>query len=91
LILASIAAAAVGGSGIRYAAWTKGAKPEDIELIKAATERSPLSATCGTETIANPLQSRSPQRRSGWGGWIRTNVWRDQNPLPYRLATPQRA
>src|SRR5678816_397827 len=27
--------------------------------------------------------------RVGWGGWIRTNVWRDQNPLPYHLATPQ--
>ena len=24
----------------------------------------------------------------GWGGWIRTNASRDQNPLPYRLATP---
>ena len=21
-------------------------------------------------------------------GWIRTNGWRDQNPLPYHLATP---
>lgn len=26
---------------------------------------------------------------SGWGGRIRTLEWRDQNPLPYRLATPQ--
>lgn len=25
---------------------------------------------------------------SGWGGRIRTLEWRDQNPLPYRLATP---
>ena len=25
----------------------------------------------------------------GWGGWIRTNEWRYQKPLPYRLATPQ--
>jgi hypothetical protein len=25
----------------------------------------------------------------GWGGRIRTSVWRNQNPLPYRLATPQ--
>ena len=24
----------------------------------------------------------------GRGGWIRTNGWRDQNPLPYHLATP---
>ena len=26
-----------------------------------------------------------------WGGWIRTNEWRSQSPLPYRLATPHRA
>ena len=25
----------------------------------------------------------------GWGGRIRTYEWRDQNPLPYHLATPQ--
>ena len=25
----------------------------------------------------------------GWGGRIRTSVWRNQNPLPYHLATPQ--
>jgi hypothetical protein len=28
--------------------------------------------------------------RHGWGGWIRTNAWRSQSPLPYRLATPHR-
>src|SRR6266851_9060607 len=27
-------------------------------------------------------------RFSGWGGRIRTSVWRNQNPLPYHLATP---
>ena len=27
----------------------------------------------------------------GWGGRIRTSVWRDQNPLPYRLATPHKS
>src|SRR5436305_9657190 len=26
----------------------------------------------------------------GWGGRTRTSEWRNQNPLPYRLATPQR-
>jgi hypothetical protein len=25
----------------------------------------------------------------GWGGRIRTSEWRNQNPLPYHLATPQ--
>lgn len=27
--------------------------------------------------------------QDGWGGRIRTSAWRNQNPLPYRLATPQ--
>ena len=25
----------------------------------------------------------------GWGGRVRTSEWRNQNPLPYHLATPQ--
>ncbi len=29
-------------------------------------------------------------RWAGWGARIRTWEWRNQNPLPYRLATPQR-
>ena len=31
----------------------------------------------------------SPIVKTGWGGRDRTSVWRNQNPLPYRLATPQ--
>ena len=27
---------------------------------------------------------------TGWGGRIRTSEWRNQNPLPYHLATPQK-
>src|SRR5277367_5003466 len=30
-----------------------------------------------------------PVYLAGWGGRIRTSEWRDQNPLPYHLATPQ--
>jgi hypothetical protein len=30
-------------------------------------------------------------RLPGWGGRIRTSAWRNQNPLPYHLATPQSA
>src|SRR6185437_7483341 len=37
----------------------------------------------------SPLGMRLSHKLDGWGGWIRTNVWRDQNPLPYHLATPQ--
>jgi hypothetical protein len=32
-----------------YAAWTKGAKPEDVELIKAAMAASPLKGAAGTD------------------------------------------
>ncbi len=33
---------------------------------------------------------RGPEaRKSGWGGRVRTSEWRNQNPLPYHLATPQ--
>jgi hypothetical protein len=31
------------------------------------------------------------QSVAGWGGRIRTSEWRNQNPLPYHLATPQNA
>jgi hypothetical protein len=35
--------------------------------------------------LYNELSSLS----AGWGGRDRTSEWRNQNPLPYRLATPQ--
>src|SRR5512138_2636845 len=28
------------------------------------------------------------RRRTGWGAWIRTRECRNQNPVPYHLATP---
>ena len=36
-------------------------------------------------------QELSTCETTGWGGRIRTSAWRNQNPLPYRLATPQSA
>jgi hypothetical protein len=38
---------------------------------------------------AQVLDENTFTRKDGWGGRIRTHGWRDQNPLPYRLATPQ--
>src|SRR4051812_40122800 len=35
--------------------------------------------------------ARSAWALSGWGAWIRTREWRNQNPLPYHLATPHEA
>ncbi len=32
-----------------------------------------------------------PPETCGWGGRIRTSAWWNQNPLPYRLATPHYA
>ena len=42
---------------------------------------------------APPLVRTSAKMQGihGWGGRIRTSGWRNQNPLPYHLATPQRA
>jgi hypothetical protein len=34
------------------------------------------------------LQPAQGVDKVGWGGRIRTSVWRNQNPLPYHLATP---
>ena len=36
------------------------------------------------------LRQRAETLLVGWGAWIRTRGWRNQNPLPYHLATPQR-
>src|SRR5580698_1049653 len=35
-------------------------------------------------------ENRRVRTAKRWGGWIRTNAWRSQSPLPYRLATPHR-
>jgi hypothetical protein len=40
---------------------------------------------------AGPEQISYDHRLRGWGGRDRTSEWRNQNPLPYRLATPQLA
>ena len=58
----------------------------------AATRCKPaeILASC-----RKPLRHEKAARRrlnhlkAGWGGRIRTSVWRNQNPLPYHLATPQ--
>src|ERR1700676_3366625 len=44
------------------------------------------SASVSDSTISVPKSIYS-----GWGGRIRTSEWRDQNPLPYHLATPQQS
>src|SRR3984957_5542647 len=41
--------------------------------------------------VLRTLFARFSLGMRGWGGRIRTSGWRNQNPLPYHLATPQRA
>jgi hypothetical protein len=56
-----------------------------------------LSKTCRGETddrararVARNRRRRQWRLEDGWGAWIRTREWRNQNPLPYHLATPHR-
>src|SRR5438552_4074264 len=43
----------------------------------------------GAQTERRPDHCRGIEI-GGWGARIRTWEWRNQNPLPYRLATPHR-
>ena len=52
------------------------------------------SAIKGSETSGEFFGDKNDVKSityRGWGGRIRTSVWRNQNPLPYHLATPHRA
>jgi hypothetical protein len=46
-----------------YLAWTKGAKPEDVELIKAAMAGSARNGAAGTEKIETPSKSPGADTR----------------------------
>ena len=53
---------------------------------------APTFATANATTRQLSCCSAGQKRgqcKIGWGGRIRTYEWRDQNPLPYHLATPQ--
>ena len=49
------------------------------------------SALRGEPGPARECGRSNPEPRPGWGGRIRTSAWRNQNPLPYHLATPHHA
>ena len=52
-----------------------------------------LSVPLTRGNVAVILVDRTCPRETGlvrWGAWIRTREWRNQNPLPYHLATPHR-
>ena len=54
--------------------------PRRRSHARCALAQTPL----GIEQFASRLAERH-----GWGGRVRTSEWRNQNPLPYHLATPQ--
>src|SRR5215510_3333207 len=41
--------------------------------------------------VRRPVTDWDETLNSGWGGRTRTSEWRNQNPLPYHLATPHQA
>ena len=59
--------------------------------------QAPRRDNKGAETLCSAPHLGTSSRlcrdfeRHGWGAWIRTRGWRNQNPLPYRLATPHQA
>src|ERR1700753_3704132 len=46
---------------------------------------------CTAFLLHLPIGCPLASRETGWGARIRTWEWRNQNPLPYHLATPQQA
>jgi integrase len=64
--------------------------PTTIEKLRQMAFAA-RDARVQSPTACSSRKNRAEPCRTegGWGGRIRTYVWRDQNPLPYRLATPQ--
>src|SRR5258708_5800499 len=60
-------------------------------VISCASGALALPVNTAIDNEPNSLFCCIDLAQNGWGGRIRTSVWRDQNPLPYRLATPQLA
>ena len=73
----------------RLAPENLGSTTENLQIAGQRLGRARLSRrnvrgshTPGNHTVETGL--------AGWGARIRTWEWRNQNPLPYRLATPHR-
>src|SRR3977135_1124739 len=57
-----------------------------VQRRKRMREKPGFTAHSGVSSGARPNAGMG-----GWGGRDRTSEWRNQNPLPYRLATPQQS
>ena len=67
------------------------AKLNQYKIGARRTKGGRKSPDCAPDCAENREQKNgeSVKRSIGWGGRIRTSEWRNQNPLPYHLATPQ--
>jgi hypothetical protein len=54
----------------------------------SANRRNRLHFVANACDMKKPPEGGYHIEKAGWGGRIRTSVWRNQNPLPYHLATP---
>ncbi len=72
---------------------TSGQNPAiTADIWTAQAHRAPRDAWSARTSPCFSDIRRSPAETgvAGWGAWIRTREWRNQNPLPYHLATPHR-
>ena len=60
------------------------------QRFSAGLKRHPISRVNMLVGYEHIMLGNSPAFRTGWGGRVRTSEWRNQNPLPYHLATPHR-
>src|SRR5580704_17003291 len=63
-----------------------------IEIMVASLRRNrfaPSQAPDFAERFLGNRKHLNEATQAGWGAWIRTRGWRNQNPLPYHLASPQ--
>ena len=66
----------------------RGSGDADLRRAGLARPRSRASS-CAEGGLRRAISSGFRRIWVGWGGRIRTCEWRNQNPLPYHLATPQ--
>jgi hypothetical protein len=66
------------------------AEKRDLPDIWALNDKQNVGRTLEFE-LRKPFDAlvTAANSENGWGGRIRTYVWRIQSPLPYHLATPQ--
>ena len=64
-----------------------------VSLDRASDGQRTKPANVGLECmcLSKKIQPDVICGLAGWGGRDRTSEWRNQNPLPYHLATPQRS